>query len=94
MADMASLSATVYGLVQGVGFRYFVRRMARELDITGYVRNTADGEAVEVVAEGHADKLSQLLKSLQSGPNSAKVSRVECQWLEHSNNFTDFDIRP
>ncbi|MBT3362613.1 MAG: acylphosphatase [Chloroflexi bacterium] len=90
---MAALSATVYGLVQGVGFRYFVRRIARDLDVTGHVRNTPDGEAVEIVAEGSSDKLKELLKCLHAGPPSSRVSKVNAQWLQYKNNFTDFNIR-
>ncbi|GAF85432.1 unnamed protein product, partial [marine sediment metagenome] len=51
MADSASLQATVYGRVQGVFFRAFVSRCARELGLTGYVGNLPDG-AVEIMAEG------------------------------------------
>jgi len=39
MSDLVSLRAVVYGLVQGIFFRAFVSRRARELELTGYVRN-------------------------------------------------------
>ncbi len=51
MTDLASLYAVVYGYVQGVFFRAFVARQAKELGLTGFVRNLPGG-AVEVNAEG------------------------------------------
>jgi len=47
----------VHGRVQGVGFRYFVERVARQLGLDGYVKNRADG-TVEVYASGRAEQLA------------------------------------
>ena len=66
----------VRGRVQGVGFRYFAQRAARELDLAGYARNLDDG-AVEVYAVGPEDKLSQMAGRLHQGPTWADVRRVE-----------------
>jgi acylphosphatase len=93
MADMARLSATVYGLVQGVYFRYFVRNTARELDLKGYVRNLGSGDAVEVQAEGEKLQLDRLLEQLKMGPPAARVRRVEIDWSNYSGQFTNFNIR-
>lgn len=70
------LHITLYGTVQGVGFRYFVRTTARPLDLAGYVLNRADG-AVEIEAEGPPDAVQQLLHTVQHGPPLAHVERVE-----------------
>ena len=90
---MARFLATVYGVVQGVGFRFYVRRIARELGLNGQVRNTPDGVAVEVQAEGERDKLAELLKLLQIGPRSSRVDRIDSEWLEYKNTFSGFAIR-
>ncbi|HEU65365.1 MAG TPA: acylphosphatase [Chloroflexi bacterium] len=90
---MAHLSATVYGRVQGVYFRYFVRNVARKLGLTGYVRNLASGNAVEVRAEGEKTQLDRLLEQLKVGPPGAWVKRVEIDWSDYSGQFTDFKIR-
>jgi acylphosphatase len=66
----------VSGMVQGVGFRWFVARHARSLGLNGYARNLADSR-VEVVAEGPDEALSKLEQLLQSGPANARVSKVE-----------------
>ena len=93
MPDVARLSATVYGRVQGVYFRYFVLTLARQLGLTGYVRNLANGNAVEVQAEGDKLQLDKLLEQLKTGPPRAWVKRVEIDWSGHSGEFTDFHIR-
>jgi acylphosphatase len=66
----------VHGLVQGVGFRYFVEREARRLGLDGYVKNRADG-TVEVYASGRVEQLGALQQLLARGPGSARVDNVE-----------------
>jgi acylphosphatase len=66
----------VGGRVQGVGFRYFVERIANDLNLTGYARNLSDGR-VEVYAAGPPDRLSQLEGHLRMGPRMADVRGVE-----------------
>lgn len=65
----------VTGIVQGVGFRPFVWRLARELDIAGWVRN--DPEGVEIAAEGEASRLDTLIERLRhDAPPLARVDAV------------------
>jgi acylphosphatase len=61
------LRAEVYysGRVQGVGFRFQTRQVAREFDVAGFVRNLDDGR-VHLVAEGSADQVNQFLDTLAS----------------------------
>jgi acylphosphatase len=66
----------VSGMVQGVGFRWFVARHARSLGLRGYARNLPDG-SVEVVVDGPEESLPELERLLQAGPSSAQVDRVE-----------------
>jgi len=93
MTDVARLSATVYGRVQGVYFRYFVRNVARNLGLKGYVRNLASGDAVEIKAEGQKPQLDGLLERLKTGPPGAWVSRVEIDWSGYTGQFDNFSIR-
>jgi acylphosphatase len=79
--------------VQGVYFRYFVRTEARRLDLKGYVRNLASGDAIEVQAEGEKPQLDKLLEQLKAGPPGAWVKRLEVNWSGYSGQFTDFNIR-
>jgi acylphosphatase len=86
------LHAIVEGLVQGVGFRYFVQENANRLGLTGWVRNRADGK-VEVTAEGEREALGKLLNKLHRGPRSAYVIKVNAEWHESKEEFTRFDVR-
>ncbi|HEY4649145.1 MAG TPA: acylphosphatase [Gemmatimonadales bacterium] len=66
----------VSGMVQGVGFRWFVARHARALGLAGYARNLPDGR-VEVVVTGPDDALPALERLLRSGPANAQVDGLE-----------------
>jgi acylphosphatase len=66
----------VVGVVQGVGFRWFVARHARALGLSGYARNLPNG-CVEVVAAGGDEPLAKLETLLRQGPAGATVEHVE-----------------
>jgi acylphosphatase len=85
------LHAFAEGIVQGVGFRFFVIHHAEELQLTGWVRNLWDGR-VEVVAEGMKKPLETLLNLLEDGPTGANVSRVVSTWQKASGEFNDFSV--
>jgi acylphosphatase len=93
MADLASVQVIVYGYVQGVFFRDFTSRRARELGLTGYVRNLRDIEALEVQAEGERKQLEKLISYLEVGPPRAKVTRVVTNWSEYTGSYSGFKIR-
>jgi acylphosphatase len=66
----------ISGRVQGVGFRWYTVRLARELGLRGFVRNCADG-TVEVRAAGPASALARLRQDLLEGPPFSRVSAVQ-----------------
>jgi acylphosphatase len=66
----------VRGRVQGVGYRDFVQRAARDLGLSGFARNLDDGR-VEVLAMGTPDQLGELAGRLHKGPRFADVRGVE-----------------
>lgn len=73
--QLSSRRYYVSGTVQGVGFRYFVNRAARELKLSGYVRNLRDGR-VEVYAVAPGESLASLRHQLERGPIGSWVSGV------------------
>ncbi len=82
----------VSGLVQGVGYRYFVAGKALEFGLTGYVRNLPDGR-VEVAAEGPRAMIGELVAALRIGPRAARVTGVSLDWVESVETFEGFEIR-
>jgi acylphosphatase len=73
------ITFTVHGSVQGVGYRYFVQDEAELLGVAGWVRNAYDGTVVGE-AEGAAEVMEVLRASLERGPRSARVTRLD--WFE------------
>ncbi|BDR91315.1 acylphosphatase [Vulcanisaeta souniana] len=89
---MKRVHVLIKGMVQGVGFRSFVRRNARNLGVKGFVRNLPDGFTVEVVAEGDDDSIEQLIGIIRKGPPGAIVEDMEVEYEEPKNEFNDFEI--
>lgn len=86
------LTARITGRVQGVGFRWWARRQAESLDVTGWVMNGGDERSVELVAEGQTDRLDELERLLRVGPQGARVERVEARREPASGEFDGFGI--
>ena len=85
------LRVTVRGAVQGVGFRPFVYRLARELGLDGFVMNSPVGVVIEV--EGEPARLEQcLLRIDRDRPPRAMIHSIEPSWLD-AVPYTSFEIR-
>lgn len=66
------------GRVQGVGYRAFVERKAREQDLEGFVRNRRDG-SVEAVFAGAAEAVAAVIEACRRGPRGAVVEAVDVE---------------
>ena len=86
------MTARVTGRVQGVGFRWWIRRHGQRLGLTGWVVNADDERSVEVAAEGDATSLDELERLLKSGPDGARVESVEVRRGPASGEFERFEI--
>lgn len=86
------LEARVVGRVQGVGYRWWVRRRAEELGLTGWVMNENDERTVRVVAEGPPDRVEALERELRRGPQGARVEAVEASRSAASGEHERFEI--
>ena len=81
----------ISGRVQGVGFRIYMERKARELNVTGWVRNRGDG-SVEAVVEGAPGAVEAMIAWARRGPSSAVVSEVRI--TEGNGEYADFSTLP
>jgi acylphosphatase len=85
----------VRGRVQGVGFRWFVEREARQLGLVGWVRNNEDA-TVELMAAGTAEQLADLRRRLEDGPRASRVDAVDefdASPEETTGNLKSFQIQ-
>lgn len=82
----------VNGLVQGVGYRYFVMREAGKLGLNGYTENLYTGEVLNVV-EGEKAIIEDFIKKIKIGPIHASVKSCKVNWQEPKNEFTKFEVR-
>ena len=89
---MLQYKLKIVGVVQGVGFRYFVRQEATGLGLAGAVWNRPDG-SVEVVVQGEEALLDQLVEQCKLGPTYSKVASVDVQREAVGEKFLDFEIR-
>ena len=80
------------GLVQGVGFRYFVLRKAGGLGLTGFVKNLYSGEVL-TIAEGDTAMIEELFKQIRIGPSHASVNNCIIEWSKYKNEFKGFEVR-
>ena len=93
MPELAYVTVTVYGKVQGVFYRAFIARIAKSLGLRGYARNLPRSGAVEIHAEGDKEKLEELASQLEVGPPESLVDRVEVEWSQFTGQFSNFDVR-
>jgi acylphosphatase len=75
---MKRINAVISGRVQGVGFRASTRRKARQLNLTGWVKNLENGD-VEAVIEGPEREVDEMLDWLETGPSMAHVEIIEVE---------------
>jgi acylphosphatase len=79
------------GHVQGVGFRYTVKSVATGFEVTGTVRNLADGR-VELVAEGMKEELEAFRRAVQDSEVGRFIRQEGASWGEAGDEFRGFEI--
>ncbi|MCX8172527.1 MAG: acylphosphatase [Archaeoglobaceae archaeon] len=88
---MKALEIYVSGVVQGVGFRYYTAKIAKELGIKGFVKNLSDGR-VYIYAVGEEKALEKFISSVRHGPPLAVVRDVEIKEAKIL-EFERFEVR-
>jgi len=89
--NMKGVSITVFGKVQGVGFRFYTKKKADELNLTGWVKNMRDG-SVYIEVEGENQDVDTFIDWCRQGPEWAQVIKSQIQTLPIQ-GFTGFSIR-
>ena len=89
---MKRIHVYISGLVQGVFFRGATRRVAADLNLTGWVRNMEDGR-VEALLEGADDDVDKMIAWCKTGPPAAKVEQVTTAEEHYTGGFSDFSIK-
>lgn len=89
--DTRAVRFRLSGHVQGVGFRWYTRRVAQELGLAGRVRNLPDG-GVEAEAQGTPEALDAFRERLRAGPPGARVTRIAEEELSAVPDWDGFTI--
>ena len=87
---MATRRFIVKGVVQGVGFRWFVSRQAESLGVSGRVWNRNDGSVEVIASHTHSERIAALEKALWAGPGS--VLSIEAHDVESGKPLDGFRI--
>ena len=88
---MVAYKIEISGKVQGVFFRAFVEKHAKQLNITGWVKNTPDGK-VEILAQGEKDNINSLIQLCRKGPLLAKVDNLKTKTAK-TKKYKEFKIK-
>ena len=90
--DRKRAQVRVSGQVQGVFFRDSTREKAQELGLSGYVKNTPDGD-VEALFEGPSEAIEEMVRWCGQGPPHASVENVEANYGPAQDDLKGFEVR-
>lgn len=90
--DPVRAHVRVRGRVQGVGFRAHVEYHARQIGVTGWVRNVGR-DAVESIVEGGREAVERFIETMKEGPRMSRVDETSVEWYEANGEFDNFSVR-
>ncbi len=88
---MKTMHLIISGIVQGIGFRTWVKHQAKRLSLVGWVKNREDG-AVECVVQGDNVSIQQLTMIVREGPPLAIVEGVSEEQIQDTAHYEDFIV--
>ena len=88
---LSAVHIVVHGMVQGVGFRFYVREHAVSLGVKGWIRNCSD-RTVEIHAECEKEVLLDFIKLVEKGPTFGRVTKLVKHWTEPEGIYDCFMI--
>ena len=92
MNEKVRAHIVVSGRVQGIFFRAETQEKAKDLGVTGWVKNLSE-DRVEAVFEGERAKVEQMIEWAKKGPSGAIVNDLDLSWEEYQGEFSNFEIR-
>jgi acylphosphatase len=81
----------IYGNVQGVGFRYFIKNSADALGLKGWVKNSDDG-SVELIAQTESETMDQFASVIEKGNGFSRVECIDIIELAEASYYKRFEI--
>lgn len=90
--ELVRVHAHVKGRVQGVGFRAHVEYHARQIGVTGWVRNVG-WNTVEAVAEGTRGQVERFIEMMKEGPRMSRVDEVQVDYEATTGEFVEFGVK-
>jgi len=82
----------VKGRMQGVAFRAHVEYYARQIGVTGWVRNVG-WDTVEAIVEGARGKVERFIEMMKEGPRASRVDESRVEWEDVTREFNEFGVR-
>lgn len=83
----------ISGQVQGIGYRRFLQKKAKDLKLSGWVRNLAD-RRVEAIVKGEKENVEKLVAFAWDGPFLAEVTDIQIHHEADDQGLSDFSLLP
>ncbi|MFW5913605.1 MAG: acylphosphatase [Bacillota bacterium] len=91
MADKKAVRLMLYGIVQGVGMRFYVSNTAKRVGVSGFVRNLPDG-SVEIVAEGTPHEVDAFIDKVKNAPRG-RITDTKLEDVPVKGSYNGFQVR-
>ncbi len=88
---MKNLRVKIYGKVQGVFFRVFIKKEAEKIGLVGWIRNEKESTVI-VEFEGEIDKLKELIRQCKKGSPASKVEKIDYEFSDELQGYNSFKI--
>ena len=88
---MIAVHISVYGEVQGTGFRTWTKEQADKLNLSGWTRKASDG-SIEIFSQGDEEKINDFVSICWDGPNMAFIDEVLVKDTNPDDSFSVFEI--
>ena len=88
---MVAVHISVYGEVQGTGFRTWSKEQAEKLNLSGWTRKASDG-SIEIFSQGEEEKINDFVSICWDGPNMAFIDEVLVKDTNPDDSFSVFEI--